>query len=99
MLQACEKQDSQIRFFVNPGLMHLRDYDKEHATELVKTLKEYLNRPNQPSLISQTLHIHRNTLLYRMEKIKEITSCSLENGNDLISLALSYRIMEYLGWI
>ncbi len=99
MLQACEKQDSQIRFFVNPGLMHLRDYDKEHATELVKTLKEYLNRPNQPSLISQTLHIHRNTLLYRMEKIKEITSCSLENGNDLLSLALSYRIMEYLGWI
>ena len=37
--------------------------------------------------------------LYRMNKIKELTKCELVNGEELMSLAFSYKLMKYLGML
>lgn len=96
MLETCNKADSEIRFLIHPGLIQLRNYDKEKETDFIYTLKEYLAHPGQPSLVAEKLHIHKNTLLYRLRKIKEITNCQFDIGEDLMSFALSFKIMEYL---
>ncbi len=96
LLENNEKIDSEIRFFIHPGLMSLYQYDREKETDFLFTLKEYLVHPGQPAIVSANLHIHKNTLLYRMNKIKEITHCNFDEGNDYMNFALSFCIMEYL---
>lgn len=99
MLELYEKEDAQIRFLIHPGLMKLYYYDREKNTDFMNTLREYLTRPGQPAKIAENLHIHKNTLLYRMGKIKEITDCEFIEGEDFMNFNLSVRIMRYLGMI
>lgn len=99
MLELYEKEDSEIRFLIHPGLMKLHYYDQEKNTDFMVTLREYLTRPGQPAKIAENLHIHKNTLLYRMGKIKEITDCDFIEGEDFMNFNLSMRIMRYLGMI
>lgn len=99
MLDVCEQNNLHINLLIHPGLMQLYFYDQDKDTDLVTTLKEYLLYPSQPSKIAENLHIHKNTLLYRMSKIKSITNCNFEFGQDLMSFALSFKIMEYLDMI
>ncbi|QFK73098.1 sugar diacid utilization regulator [Pradoshia sp. D12] len=44
------------------------------SPELLETLQIYINKNGNMTLTSKELHIHRNTLQYRLDKIKEITS-------------------------
>lgn len=99
MLELYEKQDSEIRFLIHPGLMKLYLYDREKNTDFMVTLREYLTQPGQPAKIAENLHVHKNTLLYRMGKIKEITDCDFIEGEDFMNFNLSVRIMRYLGMI
>ena len=99
MLEIYEKEDSQIRFLIHPGLMKLYLYDQKRNTDFMITLREYLSQPGQPAKIAKNLHIHKNTLLYRMKKIKEITDCDFIEGEDFMNFNLSIRIMKYLGMI
>ena len=56
----------------------------------------FLQTPGNPGKTAENLHIHKNTLLYRMNKIKSLTGCSLEDGDEIMSLGLSYKLMRYL---
>lgn len=99
MLETFEKEDSEIRFLIHPGLMKLYLYDQKRETELISTLKEYLIHPGQSSLVAENLHVHKNTLLYRLGKIREITGCTLSDGEEFMNLNLSLMIMNYLGML
>lgn len=99
MLECCEKDNSNIQFLIQPGLMKLYLYDQEHGTEFMETILEFLRHPGQPSNIAENLHIHKNTLLYRMGKIKQITGCDFQEGEEYMNYNLSIRIMKYLKMI
>ena len=43
------------------------------------------------------LSLHKNTLLYRLGRIRETIGFDLSSGEDLYQLAFSYRILLYLG--
>lgn len=96
LLEIFEKEDTEIRFLIHPGLMHLYLYDQEKNTDLLKTLQEYLLHPGQTSVITKNLHIHKNTLLYRMGKTKDITGCQFQEGDEFMHLNFSLIIMKYL---
>lgn len=99
MLELYEKEDSEIRYLIHPGLMKLYLYDQAHGTDFMDTLITHLKNPGQPAKIAEALHIHKNTLLYRMGKIKEITNCSFTEGNDFMNFNLSILIMRYLNML
>ena len=99
MLETYEKEDTEIRFLIHPGLMRLYYYDREKNTEFMQTLQEYLIHPGQTSVVAANLHIHKNTLLYRLGKIKEITGCELAVGEDYMNMNLSLMIMRYLSML
>ena len=52
--------------------------------------------PSSSSEVAKILHINKNTLLYRMGKIKEITNCDFISGDDFMAVNLSFKIMDYL---
>ncbi len=96
MLETLEKEDPQIQFLIQPGLMKLYLYDKEHGTDFMDTIIEFLKHPGQPGSIADALHIHKNTLLYRMGKIRQITGCNFTEGEECMNYNLSVKIMKYL---
>jgi len=95
MFSICEKEEDIINF-CSPKLLALLKYDKERGTEMVKTLHQYLLRGLSSRKTADNLHIHKNTLLYRIEKIREIMDSSLDDGDELMQLYLSFRILNYL---
>lgn len=98
MFEICEVKEN-LNYFVNPSIMKLYYYDEENGSELLKTLKAYIDYSAQTVVAAKTLNIHRNTFLYRIDKIKSIINNSLTNGNDLMSFNISYHILTYLNMI
>lgn len=72
----------------------LRDYDEIHQTELVRTLAVLLRNNRSPTATAAELFIHRQTLVYRMRRIEQLTSRSLSSTEDVVELWLALRAVE-----
>ena len=95
MLDLTNKQYNLLNF-VHPSLMRLARYDREHGTELMDTLFIYLQNACNTQRSARMLSLHKNTLLYRLGRIREILGCDLSSGEDQFMLQLSYRVLFYL---
>jgi DNA-binding PucR family transcriptional regulator len=73
---------------VSPYMDVLRKHDKEHKSELVRTLAAYLTCNSNPKETSALLHIHVNTLGYRLNRITELTGRSLKETGFLLMIYL-----------
>lgn len=96
LMEICESKDYNLLDFCHPALLELKAYDEEKTTDFFNTLYQYLNFSQNTQQTANYLHIHKNTLLYRIEKIKKITGNSLNHGDDLIKLHFSFKILEYM---
>ena len=76
------------------GLMKLYEYDREHDTEFVKTLKYYIMNRFNASEAAQKLYIHRTTFIRRMERIENLVSLNLDDPDELLHILLSYRMFK-----
>lgn len=72
-----------------PELQRLEDYDRTHGTALVQTLICYIESLNNTTLSARALHLHRNSMLYRIEKIEQIMGISLKRKETVYPLAMS----------
>ncbi|MDO5409456.1 MAG: helix-turn-helix domain-containing protein [Lachnospiraceae bacterium] len=77
---------------MHKGLQKLREYDREHDTEFVKTLKYYIINRFNASEAAQKLYIHRTTFIRRMERIEALISLNLGDPDELLYLLLSYKM-------
>jgi len=70
----------------------LKQYDTKGV--LVRTLSEYFVQNCDACQTCQKLHIHRNTLRYRLEKIEQLTSLNISNLNDILQLYLAINLFN-----
>ena len=80
--------------FVDSTLLHLCLSKKEANIELCYTLYCYLYHGQNSAKTAEALIIHRNTLLYRIGRIKEILQSELTNGDDISKYYYSFKILE-----
>ncbi|MFJ5793743.1 sugar diacid recognition domain-containing protein [Bacillus atrophaeus] len=80
---AQEEQDKNAFSFYHQLL------DQGKKGELVNTLEAYIKEGGELNKIAESLFIHRNTLRYRLEKIKELTGKDPRNIKDLIELYIA----------
>lgn len=64
--------------------------EAENQLDLLSTLVTYINMNGQINKSAEALHIHRNTLTYRLEKVEEITGKNPKNLIDLFQLYTAY---------
>ncbi|MDE0143307.1 MAG: helix-turn-helix domain-containing protein [Caldilineaceae bacterium] len=79
------------RFFrktVEPLITH----DEEHNAELVETLEAFFACHGNLSQTAALLHIHRNTLTYRLQRISSITQIDLNDADARFSLQLGLKL-------
>ncbi|WP_121640446.1 sugar diacid recognition domain-containing protein [Virgibacillus sp. Bac330] len=68
----------------------LKELVKEE--ELMKTLASWFSHDMQMQVTANTLHIHKNTLHYRLNRIAEITNLNLKKLDDVMLLYMAFRL-------
>lgn len=86
-----------LGLFCHPALSVLSRYDHDSGTDLYHTLDVYLECDCSVKNTAEKLYIHRNSLSYRLEKIKHLTNADLTDSKVRFLLAMSYRIDHFTG--
>ncbi len=92
------QQDLKDEFisFYNETLKPLVVYDRRRDTELVKSLMYYFEMNGNLKKMSEKLFTHYNTVLYRVNRIQEITGKNLDDEEDRYGLQTALKIMKVL---
>jgi hypothetical protein len=69
----------------------LLDYDAGKDAQLVDTLSCYLECGGNYDLTAKTLSLHRSTLRYRLQRIRDISGHDLNNPDTRFNLQLATR--------
>jgi PucR C-terminal helix-turn-helix domain/Purine catabolism regulatory protein-like family len=70
----------------------VRAYDQEHHSELVESLRVFLDCSGSWSQAAARLHLHVNTLRYRMGRVEELTARDLSRFADRVDLFLALEL-------
>jgi len=89
-------KDELLKFYKST-LLPLCQYDAKRDTELVKTLEAYFEMNGNLKKMSEHLYTHYNTILYRINRIHEITNMNLDNEHDRFNLETALKIKKIMG--
>lgn len=78
-----------------PILLRLADADKSGKTAYLETLFTYLSCAQHPAAACALLHIHRNTLDYRLRRMEELACIDWKDGDLLFRLYFSLCVLRY----
>jgi purine catabolism regulator len=70
----------------------IEDYDARHSAELIDTLEGFFRCNGNHARAAELLHLHRNTLLYRLERIEALTGRDLSDAETRLSMQLALKI-------
>ncbi|KUO16044.1 PucR family transcriptional regulator [Streptomyces dysideae] len=84
--------DDVRRAFTARLLDPLRDYDRRHRAELIPTLEAFLDCDGSWTRCATRLHLHVNTLRYRVGRIEQLTSRDLSRLEDKLDFFLALRM-------
>jgi sugar diacid utilization regulator len=87
---------ANLKKFCHSVIFRILEYDTEHKTEYLKTLWVYINNGKNSLKTSQKMHIHKNTVIYRIQKLQEYFSVDLSDDSLIFKLYYSYIIHSYL---
>lgn len=90
------RESPELDTFCGELLGPLERYDKARGTDLVYTLERYLACNCNVARATEELHLHRNGLLYRLQRIAELTGADFNDARQRLSyhLALLARSLE-----
>jgi DNA-binding PucR family transcriptional regulator len=85
-----------VERFVRTWLGPLLDYDARKPADLVPTLSRFLELGQAYDATSEALAIHRSTLKYRLQRIREISQRDLSDPDTQFNLQLATRAWQTL---
>ena len=88
---------AELRSFAVDVLGKLSTHEHEHKSEYLTTLACYFRENNSPQRASRILHVHPNTVAYRVKRIEEITGLRLDNYTDRLIAQVALEILDALG--
>jgi purine catabolism regulator len=69
----------------------------ENSAELLRTLAAYFEHNGNLSQTAEALFVHRNTLLYRMDRIAAILDVDLVDSKSRLAVQLALHIQRMTG--
>jgi sugar diacid utilization regulator len=84
----------ELETFVQEWLGQLIDYDSRHHTAMVETLSRYFDCGGNYDETAGSLAIHRSTLRYRLQRIRDISGNDLANVEDRLNLQVATRVWK-----
>ncbi len=86
----------QIQHIYCDTLQSLDDYDKQNSTPYIETLRMYFSCSFNAAETAKALFLHRNTLAYRLDKIKSLLGMNLTDSSELFSLYYGLCALDIL---
>lgn len=100
LLLALKEQNLEnLQRFCLDALAPLIEHDKRKQSDLVRTLSGFFAANGNLAKAAQELDVHRNTLVYRLERIAELTELDLDDSDNRLILHLALKTQRVLATI
>lgn len=86
----------QLKAMITPEYKKLVQYDDKYAGELILTAGMYYEKGFNITEAAKALHVHRNTVAYRLDMIKEKLKINAEDMNVLRGIYRSWQIQKWM---
>jgi PucR family transcriptional regulator, purine catabolism regulatory protein len=96
LLALKENNLSHMRQFYTETLGPLVEHDERKQGDLLRTLNGFFQANGNLAKAAQDLDVHRNTLVYRLERISELTDLDLDDADNRLILHLALKIQRVL---
>lgn len=80
---------------LHPAVATLRQYDEAHGTDFTETLYVFLRHDRSLSKTAQVMFLHRNTLIYRIERIYQLIGSNLDDPEQREHLLFSLEAARH----
>lgn len=81
---------------VDRVLGRLLEHESKHRGELLPTLQSFFDHQRSWQKTANALHVHRQTVLYRIRKVEDITGLNLDRTRDIAELWLALQARSML---
>lgn len=93
MLHVCAQKVDLQPYFHN-CVEVLTEYDRQYNTELSATMLCYLKNERSIQRTAKEMYVHKNTIVYRMSRIQELTNIDFRNNEQMMHIYLTYLYRE-----
>ena len=83
-----------LETFLHPLILNIDHYDQKNNTDYLRTLEAYILSSQNTGSAAKTLSVHHNTLLYRINRIKELFDIDFKDSNLVITLLCNFLLMK-----
>ena len=84
--------DRHMPFMLSNDFLSLLDADRSSSFPMVETLQCYLENGRNLIRTAEALSIHKNTMLYRLNRIREYLNTDEEDFNAKVALDMSFLL-------
>lgn len=88
-----------LQGFCQDWLSDILSYDSQNHSDLLLTMSVYFGNNGNMAATAKQLNVHRNTLVYRLNRIAEITQLDMDDADVQLNLHLAikaYQLLEAL---
>ncbi|PSK06681.1 CdaR family transcriptional regulator, partial [Brevibacillus sp. NRRL NRS-603] len=88
---------TEAQAFAEECLGKIQNYDREKNGQLLQTLQVFLQADGNYAEAARRLYVHKNTIKYRIQLIREWTGLNAENGHDqmLLRIAITAHVIGH----
>ena len=90
------RNDEALRSFVRRRLDPLAAHDREHRTQFLATVEAYCVHSGRIAETARELHLQRQSLYKRIERVQELLGCDLAEPDTRLGLHFALRARSYL---
>jgi DNA-binding PucR family transcriptional regulator len=76
------------------ALARLIDYDRQHDSKLVETLRAWLDAFGEVVAAADSVFVHQNTFRYRLRRVAEVGRCDLGDPDQRFAMMLQLRVLR-----
>jgi PucR family transcriptional regulator, purine catabolism regulatory protein len=96
LLALKERNLDHLRRFYSETLGPLVEHDDRKQADLIRTLNGFFEANGNLAKAATDLDVHRNTLVYRLERIAELTGLNLDDADNRLILHLALKVQRVL---
>jgi purine catabolism regulator len=91
------RDNSELVSFFNDLVGKLHAHDERHNTDLVNSLEAFFDCNGNHVRTAQRLHLHRNTLLYRLDRARHVLEVDFDDAETRLALQVALKIGRVIG--
>ena len=86
-------RNETLEVLCHPAILRLAAEDQENNSQYISTLEAYLEGGSNLSKLAMAMHVHRNTLQYRLNRIQELSGIDYHDEKEMKKLYFSIKLL------